>query len=295
MAKTMVDLVEEAINLIEKGQLSLDHAPVHYGSEWDAIAPEVELALRINQAAHPPLISTRPFVALDKSAGWASLKTQLEAARPVAVPTPVASKATKAIATGFNWQEWLRLLTGPRVRQVGSYALMTLVFFTTLTFVVNQAVPGDWLYRAKLGLDHIGEITSFSANDRALASLNYADRRLAEIENLANNGRPEQLSEAQAQYLRGLDLSLYYSNNDKFSSYVAMYDHLNEQRDRVFRLQQFNYVAGQRNLQPAYLLNRLDAGVYILAPKVPGNSPVLPPTVPPLTPDTSLTPVPTSR
>ena len=279
MSNTTADLVEEALGLIEGGDLTLESGSVRYGAQWPSLRPVVETALHVQQAAQPPLVSARPFVALDKRAGWAALQSQLRTTAPLAAPSSVKivqvapPRPVPAVPARAAWGVTLSRLSGPRVQRFGAMALLTLFLFLGLAFAVNDAEPGDWFYRAKLGLDHVGELTSFSLNDRAQAALNYADRRLNELEKLAGAGRAEQVTEAQGQYLRGLELSLYYAGNDKFSNYAVVYSHLNDQRDRVYRLQSYTFLTGQRPLQVSNLLQHLDAGVNILAPKVPGVPP----------------------
>ena len=265
------DLVEEALELIQQGQLDLAEGATRYGHQWVELYPLVETALRINQASQPPVVSERAFVPFDKAAGWQALKTQLVANPPAPAARPV--RRTVTAKPTFNFNQWLANLWGPRLRKVGAMALIALVMFIVAAYGINSALPGDVLYQSKLGLDHVGELASFNPNDQANAALNYSNRRLSEIEALAQNGRPEQLTEAQNGYERGLQLSIYYSNDAKFTNYLDMYDQLNAQKSRVARLAQLNFMQGQHSvIQANYILNQLDTGVYNMAPKIPGRT-----------------------
>lgn len=264
MAKPIADLVEEVIILIETDELTLETARQRYAANWLAIGPAIELALQINTASQPPLISQRPFVALDKAAGWESLKTQLQAAPQ---PKPRLMPKREPLLT---WREWLGSLLDTRGGRTAVGALMTMLVFVTVFGGISEARPGDALYKAKLGWDFTSELTSFTPNDRTRAALAYSERRLSELERLAFVGKPEQVAEAQGQYLRGLDASLRYSDQKDFSDYNTIYTVLNKQRERVAIMTQNEYIFGTR-AQISLIANRLDNDVYILAPKVPGS------------------------
>lgn len=284
MATKTADLVAEALQLIEQGELSLEEGPRFYGASWVEINPAVELALLVGRAVHPPLVSQRPFQPLDKAASWNSLKAQL-----VAIPAPVVPPKA-----AFNLRRWFangvsslgRGLVGSGFGRVAMTAMVTALMWLGLSFVIQESQPGDALYRAKLGWDYLGEVSSLAPNERAQAALNYADRRLAELEKLSFVGRPSQIEEAQAQYLRGLDASMQYSNTKGFSQFVGVYSRLSEQRQRVARLKQVEYILGP-SAKVSTLLNRLDTSVNYLSSRLPGSQP--PPTTTP-TPQTTTTP-----
>lgn len=293
MARTAADLVEEAITLIERGEITPDEGALRYGEEWPAIRPAVELALQIRQASNPPIVSQRAFTPLNKAAGWQALKAQLEVSPQVSKPvlskngttsrvqTPrVSARSSSRAPTAHPVWYWLEAIAdffGTKVGRAAFGTMLGLALVVALILEVNASLPGDPFYRAKLGWDHLGELTSFDPNDRAQAALNYADHRLNDLEKLAYVGKPDQILEAQGQYLLGLDASLQYSNQKNFSSYSNLYNRLNSQKDRVSQLQQNEYIFGPRS-QLNILSDHLNNGVYSLAPKVPGAVP--PPTTP---------------
>jgi hypothetical protein len=305
LARTTADLVEEAIALIERGEMTPEEGAARYGEDWPALRPAVELALQIEQAANPPIVSRRAFTPLDKAAGWQALKAQLEVPAPVARPVlsrngatarppavPVAARTSSRAATAHPVWYWLEAIAdffGTKVGRAAFGTMLGLALVVALFLEVNASLPGDPFYRAKLGWDHLGELTSFDPNDRAQAALNYADHRLNELEKLAYVGKPDQILEAQGQYLLGLDASLQYSNQKNFSSYSSLYNRLNSQKDRVSQLQQNEYIFGPRS-QLNILSDHLNSGVYSLAPKVPGAVP--PPTTPAATSSAPGTPSP---
>ncbi len=276
---TTADLVEEALNMLNRGEITSEEAARRYGEEWPRMRVAIELAGQIHRAAHPLPVSARPFVPLDKTAGWQALRAQLPVTAPRPQPTPAST-----VRPTFGWVEWLAhfFATGRgKVAGVGTMA-MALVFL--LSIGVSQSIPGDWLYRAKLGWEHLSEVTSLSSDDRAQAALNYTDQRLAELEKLAFVGRPEQIQEAQGQYLRGLEASLSYADDPKFTNYGLIYDRLNDQRGRVAYLVESDYGLGPQS-KIRYIRDRLNYSVYILAPKISGNP--APPPTPPGTPGPS--------
>jgi hypothetical protein len=282
LAKTTTfDLVEEALTLLERGELTLEEGPSRYGLQWPAIRPAIETALRVVEAANPPIVSQRPFTPLDKTSGWQSLKAQLEVTRPAPVAAPARRVAARRPAPSWNWLEVVANFFGTKVGRAAFGTMLGLALVTILFIQVSASLPGDAFYRAKLGWDYLGEVVNIDPNDRAQAALSYSDHRLNELEKLAYVGTPNQVIEAEGQYLRGLDAGLRYADQKNFNAYGSLYDRLNDQRDRVFRLQQSEYIFGPHS-QLNILADQLNSGVYTLAPKVPGSSP---------TPTTGPTPV----
>ncbi|HEX2910293.1 MAG TPA: DUF5667 domain-containing protein [Chloroflexia bacterium] len=296
MAKTTAELVDEALNLILSGQLHLEECPRFYEEEWPAMLGAVEVALQVNSVSHPAIVSQRPFKPLDKTAGWNNLRSQIVKTQPVPPLTSLRAPQRPAL----RWSSIFPRLSGTRLGRAALAGVAAIILAVTLTFAVGNSLPGDWLYRAKLGWEYIGEVTSLSPDDRAAAALNYANNRLNELEKLAFVGKPDQVAEAEGQYLRGLDASLQYTNYKNFSAYVPIYNLLNVQRDRVFRLQQIEYALGPRS-QISNIIDRLDYGVFKMKPKQEGVPPVIPTpsaaTVPPadLTPLPTFTPSPTGK
>ncbi len=270
MARPTADMVEEALNLIERGELTLESGALRYGEQWVTIYPAVETALQVTQAANPPLVSQRSFTPLDKAAGWNALKAQLEATRPAPV---VASRRPRVQPHPvYGWLEAITSFFGTRLGRASLGTMAGLAMVILLVIEINGSLPGDPLYRAKLGWDHAGELVNIDPNDRAQAAMNYADHRLNELERLAFVSTPEQVAEVQGQYLRGLDAGLHYTDNKNFTVFSSFYNRLNDQRDRVVRLQQIEYGYGPRS-QLNILASKLDSGVLNISSKLPGGTP----------------------
>jgi len=274
LAKRTADLVEEALDLIERGELTLEEGPRRYGSQWPTMRPTVEVALQVVKSSNPPLVSQRPFTPLDKTLGWQSLKAQLEVSAPVASRQLVT--ATQP-TWGWNWLEAIVNSFGTKLGRAALGTMLGLALVIILIIEVNTSLPGDALYRAKLGWDYVGEVVNIDPNDRAQAALDYSQHRLNELEKLAFRGSSDQVVEAQGQYLRGVDASLRYADQKNFSAYTNVYNRLNTQRDQVFHLQQSEYIFGPHS-QLNILMDRLNYGVFSLAPRLPGSQP------PPVTP-----------
>ncbi len=270
MTKQAAELVAQALDLIERGNLTLENGSQVFGEAWGAVYPAVSLALQVNSASNPPLISERSFKPLDLAASWQALQTRLETTPQLAAP----AQPRPVVHPLYSWMAGLRrfFITRPGQALGGSLIGLILVFFLALG--VAESGPGDLLYRARLGWEYLGEFVELNPDQKAQVALHEADNRLTELENMAFVTTPAQLTEVQGQYLRALDASARYSASPQFHSYLLIYEHLNTQRDRVARLQQAEYIFGP-GARLTYLVNRLNDTVYTLAPEVPGAT--LPP------------------
>jgi hypothetical protein len=280
LTKPAADMVAQALNMIERGDLTLEKGPEVFGEAWDLVYPAVKIALKVNLASQPPVISSRPFQPLDLSSGWHSLQSQLETT-PQLAASPQPARPAQPV---FEWWAWLLRFFQSRPGQALGGSLVGLVLVFVLALGVAESQPGDPLYRARLGWEYLGEFVELNPDQKALVALRSADNRLAELENMAFAAKPDQLLEVQGQYLRALDASARYSANPLFHSYLALYEQLNVQRDRVTRLQLAEYSFGP-GARLQYLAGRLDDAVYIIAPRIPGYSPPAPEVTPnPATP-----------
>ncbi len=275
MRQIPAEVIEEALTLLEQGVITLENGQRRFGEQWPALRSLLAISQRVNQAANPPLLSQRAFIPLDKTAGWQALQLQIERTPQLPALTPVGT----ARRSRFNPLEWLAENLVRRWGRPLAGAMLTAAVFFLLSGTINAAQPGDPFYRAKLGWDHLGELTSLTANERAGAALDFADRRLVEMELLAARNLPQQVEEAQGYFLRGLNNGLEQAASDNFSEFGVVYARLNEQHDRLAQLQRGQYSFGPRS-QYDVLLNRLNSGVNSLAPRVPGNSTPAPTPVP---------------
>lgn len=277
MTKPAADLLAQALELIERGDLTLEQCPAYFGDAWAGLAPAVKIALQVNRAAHPPIISERPYKPLDMAASWQELQSKLASTPQLPAPPQPAPQLNPVYAWWAGLRRFMRTRPG---RALGG-SLIGLVLAFVLGWGVAASRPGDLLYRAKLGWEFAGEYVELDPNLKAQVALQEADHRLSELESLAYAATPAQLTEVQGQYLRALDASARYSDSPQFHAYLLVYDHLNQQRDRIARLQQAEYIFGPGS-RLNYLANRLDDTVYTLAPKVPNANP--PPTPTPVPP-----------
>lgn len=283
MAISIADLVAEALTLIENSQLTLAQAANRYGEYWTEMRPFVETALHVAKAAQPSLVSDRQFTPLDKTAGWQQLRAQI--VQEQTQNTPVVQKRQKVHKPRRTWGDWVALVFGTTWGRVASGTAMTLALTLFLTFSVASALPGNIFYQAKLGWDYTGELFSLTSDARAIASMKYADNRLAELERLAFVGRSDQIAEVQGQYVRALDAGLKYATTPGFNSQGNVFTSLSEQRDRLISLQRYEYALGTRS-QLTNILGRVDYTVTLIAASRPGSVPANPtaPTPEPLPP-----------
>lgn len=273
LATSIADLVAEALTLIENGQLTLAQAANRYGEYWLEMRPFVETALHVARAAQPSLVSDRQFTPLDKAAGWQQLRAQIVQEetrnRPVVEKQPTRQKVHKPRRT---WGDWVALVFGTTWGRVASGAVMTVALTLFLTFSVANAMPGSIFYQAKLGWDYTAELFSLTPDARAIASMKYADNRLAELERLAFVGRSDQIAEVQGQYVRALDAGLKYATTPGFNSPGSVFTRLSDQRDRLISLQRYEYALGTRS-QLNNILGRVDYTVTLIAASRPGSLP----------------------
>lgn len=272
MTKQAAELVAQALDLIEQGELTLEKGPARFGEDWPALLPAVKLALQLNRASNPPLVSTRPYQAPDLAAGWQALQSQLETTPQL----PALPQSQPEIHPLARWWQGLGRFFATKPGQAVGGSMVGLALSLLLFVGVAGAKPGDLLYRAKLGWEYLGEFVEISPDQKAEVALHYADNRLSELEQMAFVATPDQLTEVQGQYLRALDAAARYSNNPQFHSFVALYDHLTAQRDRVDRLVQAEYSFGP-GARLSYMANRLNDAVFTIAPRLPGASPPPPP------------------
>ncbi len=265
LTKQAAEQVARALDLIEQGELTLEKGSETFGEAWPAILPAVRLALQLKLAANPPLVSTRPYKAPDLVIGWQDLQASLE----ITPCLPALPQTPPEVHPVVRWWESLRRFFNTKPGQAlgGSMIGLALSFFLVLG--VAESKPGDLLYRARLGWEYLGEFLEVNPDQKAAVAMQYADNRLAELESMAFVATPGQLTEVQGQYLRAIDAAARYSNNRQFHSYLALYDHLTEQRSRVDRLQQAEYTFGP-GARLTYLADRLNDTVFTLAPKLPG-------------------------
>ena len=268
MTKQAADLVAQALDLIEQGNLTLEKGPEVFGEAWPAIFPAVKLALQVKLASNPPLVSTRPYQVPDLAAGWQDLQARLESTPRLPAPPQSPPQVHPVVRW---WQQMGRFFNTKLGQAVGG-SLLGLVLTFFLVLGVAESKPGDLLYRARLGWEYLGEFVEVNPDQKAAVAMQYADNRLAELESMAFVATPDQLTEVQGQYLRAMDAATRYANNQQFHSYLALYDHLTEQRDRVSRLQQAEYSFGP-GARLTYLADRLNDSVFTIAPRIPGATP----------------------
>lgn len=284
MTKQAAELVAQALDLIEQGELTLDQVPARYGEVWPEILPAVKLALQVKLASNPPLVSSRPYQAPDLAAGWQALQAQLE----MTPQLPALPQSQPEIPSVARWWKGLHRFFTTKLGQAVGGSMVGLALSMLLFVGVAAAKPGDLLYRAKLGWEFVGEYIELNPDQKAEVALHSADNRLAELEQMAFVATPDQMTEVQGQYLRALDAAARYSNNPQFHSFMALYDHLTSQRDRVDRLVQAEYSFGP-GARLSYMENRLNDTVFTIAPLLPGASPPPAATPGPATPTPSPT------
>ena len=94
------------------------------------------------------------------------------------------------------------------VRMIVVIALSLLVVAGGTAYASQASLPGDALYPIKLGTEQAGMMLPGDEVGRAERGLGFADRRIQELEALAEEGRSEYLELAAEKYGYALNMTL---------------------------------------------------------------------------------------
>lgn len=227
MEKPTSQLVEEAVQAVKNGEISLETGASRYGPAWLEIRGEVAMILDLEKTGQA-FKANLPAPNLDKI--WAGILPELtlvqvlplsEDTEPAAAPAAqlgvltfssngskpapkVAPLKTEADpppppAKVTFFQKWRKPLT-----LAAAFALVVVISLTSLVGVANAAEPGDFFYGTKLWLDSTRQVFAFSPEDKVNATLSYCENRSKEMEWVVRNGKLEYIASLSGDYRQNL-------------------------------------------------------------------------------------------
>ncbi len=224
MEKPTSQLVEEAVNAVKKGEISLETGASRFGAAWPKIKSEVGLILDLEEAGQnfktqfsapnldkiwsgilPELTLIQILPLLDKAAasnpaqqsGTLSLLETEGTPAPKVAPLKNGASHTPANVSFFkNWSQPLSV--------AAAICLIALLSMGSLVGVASASEPGDFFYGTKLWLDGASQVVAFSPQDKVNATLSYCDHRSEEMERLVRNNRLEYIPLVAGDYQQNL-------------------------------------------------------------------------------------------
>jgi hypothetical protein len=190
---TREQLVDEIVEDLLKGELTLAESRTRYSEQWSDIGSSVEAAYELHSVT--TLFNEHTAQIFDKEKLWERLQSQI-------TPPANANNANFAADSGSNLpSNVVRFEARRRFRDgwMGKVAAaMIIVMLVSGLFVASAEAssPGDFLYPTKLEIERIPEWFAFDDTSRQRLRLEYADRRLNEVEKAVSAGRYEGLDKA---------------------------------------------------------------------------------------------------
>ncbi len=176
--------LDECISKITLGEWSLGDCKRAYPQHWDDLSGFLEVASAARANLEPPSLR-KEFRAQSKARLLNLLKAQME---PTQKPE------------GSPWLSRPRLLR-PAVVLISM--LMVVVMLASGVGVVNasaDSIPGDGLYPIKRTFEEIQLVLETSPEAEQALLLEFADERLAEMENALQAGRAQDANQALEGY-----------------------------------------------------------------------------------------------
>ncbi len=187
--------LQHCLDLILNENRPVDETLLLYPQEVEELGPLIDQAvyLQLNSSAFDP---DPQFVQVSKQRLMRRLsETQGSTFKP---------------ATRNNWWNWLLNLGENRALAVRFAVAMILILClftggTGVAFASQNTVPGDSLYGVKIGLEDLTLALTPDQSRNALLNMQYADRRLVEIQALQKRGRPELVAVTLLNYQKHVE------------------------------------------------------------------------------------------
>ncbi len=174
-AKQIQAIVDGAFPRLAAGEITLEAVLTAHPEEADMLRPQLESALWIT--AQQDNVAPRPGYV---SSSRHNLVSLVKATRPV------------------SW--WQRLWRPHSPQRLALQALSLSLLVVSLAFVFNTlrlasrlALPGDWLYPAKLSIERVTLAMTFDPTEKATLQIELTQRRTTEIVQLVLEDDLEQL------------------------------------------------------------------------------------------------------
>jgi hypothetical protein len=187
--------LQQCLDLVLNENKSVEEVICLYPGEAEELGPLIEQAVYLH--AHSAAFDPDPqFVQVSKQ----RLLKNLSGARG----------SMQKPATGPLRWNWLLNLGGSRALAYRFAVVMVLFIIlfaggTGVAFASQNALPGDPLYGAKIGLEDLTLAFTPDQQSNILLNMQYADRRLAEIRTLQAQGRFDQVAPALLNYQKHID------------------------------------------------------------------------------------------
>jgi hypothetical protein len=184
--KKFEDILVQCIEDIKAGRSSIEDCLDRYPSMREQLEPLLRIALEIRE---PPDVKPSPVFKV-KARVW--LMDQIHG---------------KQAVTKWPWFRYNDQVKPIPYRRRFSMASVILVIVLTLSaigggtaYAAQDSLPGDALYPVKLGTEQMRMMLPGDDVVKAERALSFAERRMGEIEALAEKGRPQDLDLAVEKY-----------------------------------------------------------------------------------------------
>jgi len=184
--KKFEDILVQCIEDIKAGRASIEDCLDRYPSVREQLEPLLRIALEIRE---PPDVKPSPSF---KVKARVRLMDQIHG---------------KQAVTKWPWFRYNSQAKPIPYRRRFSMASVILVIVLTLSaigggtaYAAQDSLPGDALYPVKLGTEQMRMMLPGDDVVKAERALSFAERRMGEIEALAEKGRPQDLDLAVEQY-----------------------------------------------------------------------------------------------
>jgi Domain of unknown function (DUF5667) len=182
--------LQHCLDLVLNENQPVEQALRLYSQEAEELSPLIHQALylQINSSAFDPDLQ---FVQISKR----------RLLRRLSEPDEVLQKPTAS----NTWWSWLFNLGGFRAPAFRFAVAVVLIFClfaggTGVAFASQSSLPGESLYGVKIGLEDLTLALTPDQAHVALLNMQYADRRLVEIQTLQLHGQLDQVAPALLNY-----------------------------------------------------------------------------------------------
>lgn len=194
MISRFEDILAECIEDIKAGRSTMEDCLQRHASMRERLEPLLRIALRIRQA---PDVKPSPAFRIGARVRLMDKIREMEA------------------RTQWPWSRYRNHMKQmphragfSLARVVVGIGLALLVLVGGTAYAAQASLPGDALYPLKLGTERVGIMLAGGEIARAERGLGFADRRIAEVEALTEEGRSEYLGRAVEKYEYALDTAL---------------------------------------------------------------------------------------
>jgi hypothetical protein len=192
--KKFEDILAQCIDDIKAGTASIEECLDRYPSDREQLEPLLRLALEIRE---PPDVKPSPSFKVNARV-W--LMDQIHGGQAV---------------TKWPWSRYDNQVKPMPLRRRFSMASIILVIVLALSalgggtaYASQDSLPGDTLYPVKLATEQVRVMLPGDDIVKAERALSFAERRVGEIEALAERGRPQDISLGVQGYDDALNTTL---------------------------------------------------------------------------------------